>query len=448
MRMRHGWCLLGLAAILGMGLSSCSETDTLLNWDQADRGGLGVPPDTVVSSSLVVANAEYLEPLTTGSSTYLLVGHLERDGLVEDATHVGADAYIKWDTSTLPDGEVVSAYLNFILHDLDEAGADVPEVFDLQLFRVTEAWEEDSLGLYLAPPALEEVGYVFGGEVDVTSINDTTDLAIDQLFQSPADARLDSLVTDWIDDPSSNHGLAIRMPVEPDQQGFLRFLSREGFPVGEAFTDTTGIWPQLFVEVEGGEGDVESDSLAAVAAGYIIYGGTSDGKALTGSRHDDGLLLSSAYVQPLIFKVNLDSLLASDPERFPPGLAVHQATLTLTTVTGHEWSLPEEDEFTVSVFQTDYEWSEENPPPPGELTGPQVSVKTVSGTDTEVVFDIRDMVQLQTEGESLSVVIFPQTGSGLFRTILFEDRLSQTGPPEFQMIFTRPSDGRIDLESN
>lgn len=448
MRTRHGWCLWGLAAILGSGLVSCSETDTLLNWNQADRGGLGASPDTLVSSGLVVANAEYLEPLTTGSSPYLLVGHLEREGLVENATQVGADAYIKWDTSALPDGEIIGAYLNFILHDLDEAGAAIPEIFNLQLFAVTEAWEEDSLGLYLTPPALEEVGFEIGGDVDVTSVNDTTDIPISQLFLSPTYAGLDTLVASWMSDPASNHGVAIRMPVEPEQQGFLRFISREGVPVGEAFTDTTGTWPQLFVEVEVGEGDVETHSLEAAADGYMIYGGTAEGRALAGPRLDEGLLLSSAYVQPLIFKVNLDSLLASDPERFPPGMAVHQATLTLTAVTGHEWSLPEEDELTISVFQTDYEWSEENPPPPGELTGPQVSVKTVSGQDSEVVFDIRGTVQLQTEGEALSIVLFPQTGSHLFRTILFEDRLSQSGAPKFQMIFTRPSDGRIDLESN
>lgn len=455
-----GLCLLTL---LAMSLSSCSDDDSLLNWNESNRGGLGEPADTLNTAAVVTANATFWEPQATGRTGYYLVGRLDRAGLVEGATAVFSDAYLKWDLASLPDGEVVSAKLEFVVHDLDEAGTTPPESFNLRLFEVTEAWEEDSLGLYHSLPATGATSLGNSGTFDLSALTDTSDVSLPEMFVSPGNSTLSDLVNQWLEDPATNHGVVIRASDEADEQGFLRFVAREGAPLGEAYEEIEIDWPKLTVEIEIEPGDVQTQSLTASEDGYQMYG--SDGRGgfqmVGGSGHAGGpglaggllgmdpetqLLLSSGYVQPLIFKIDLDSLMAAEPDRFPDGLAVHQATLTLTQVMGDEWSMAEGEELSLQVFETPTEWTEDDPPEPGEIEGPLVSSTTIEAEDETITLDIRDTVQQLVEGEELSIVVLTEAGTSVFRTILFQGRTASTGVPEVRLIFTRPSDGRIPVE--
>jgi hypothetical protein len=437
-------CALGALSpfiLLTLGLVSCSDDDSLLRWDESNRAGLGVPADTVVSTSLVTANAVFWEPQATGSTGHFLVGRLDRAGLVEGATVVFSDAYLRWNLEDLPSGEVLSVRLQFVLHDVDDAGATLPATFDLRAYEAAGAWTEDSLGLYLTPPA---AGEFFGhsGPFDLGGLSDSSDVAFSELFVSPNHARLDELVQRWLDEPETNHGLVIRASGDSEEQGFLRFVAHEGRPVGSAFENIETRWPQLHVEIDVGEGDVETRILAAAADGYQMYGG--DGRGMPGRIDPETqLLLSSGYVQPLIFKIDLAGLIDGDPQRFPEGLAVHQATLTLTQVSGDEWSLAEDEELSLQVFETPTEWTEAAPPAPGEIEGPRISSATIVGGDPTVVLDIRDTVQQLVEGRDLSIVVLTEAGASIFRTILFQGRTAPEGAPEVRIVFTRPSEGRV-----
>ncbi len=452
MSMRHALGGLCLIFLLALTLSSCSDDESLLNWSESNRDGLSDPADTLVSAEAITAGATYWEQQATGRTSYFLVGRVDRAGLVEDATTVFADAYLKWDLTDLPEGTIVSAKLEFVLHDLDDAGTTPPESFNLRLFEVTQAWEEDSLGLYEAPLTREATSFGNSGAFDVSNLSDTLDVSLPQLFVSPGDSTLMDLVNQWLDDPSTNHGVAVRAADETDEQGFLRFVAREGTPIGAAYEDIDVDWPKLTLEVQVAEGDVEIRSLTAVEDGFQFYGGDGRGgfrafgrerTAFAGMDSETQLLLSSGYVQPMIFKIELDSLMAEDPQRFPKGLAIHQATLELTQILGDEWSMTPEDTLWLEAFTASTEWSEDDPPEPGEVNGPFISSTRITHDDETVSLDVRSAVQRIVEGEDLSIVVLIDAGPSVFRTILFQGRNAGTGAPALRTYFTRPSDGRI-----
>jgi hypothetical protein len=426
-----GIAAMGACALAILGQLSCSETKEPLNWTAATRPGLGDDPETLDCDTLVVANAAYNPTVLTGSALYLLAGHvLHEDPFAGELT---SRAYLKWDVSELPAGEIAEARIDLILRDVSNADPADPDSFVFQIHDVLETWTEDSLGAEPFPPvgAPIEGGR---GVVDVTGVTDTSDVAVANVFHG---AGLRDLVAAWRVDEEANKGLAIEPAPGEVQEGFLRFISGEGQPRGTGVKLNT---PVLLVTIATATGDT-TISLEAVADGYTVTAhlpGSSEPVVAP----DSLLVLSGGYVQGLLFDFDLPALLESDPVRFPEGMAVHQATLTLTTVADTDWSLEPDDELTILVYQTSTEWTEDDVPTAIALDDALPSIE-VSGEDDVVVLDVRDAVQAMVEGADVSLALTLSSATSRFRSLLCKSRKAQVGRPELRIVYSGPTASRL-----
>jgi hypothetical protein len=430
---RRGIAVASVGAVAALGLLSCSETKEPLSWSPATRPGLGDAPETFTCDTLIVANAAYDPSVLTGGGGYLIAGRVVR--AQPFAGELTSRAYLKWDLSGLPAGEVTSARIDLILRDVSNADPADPDSFVFQIHEVLETWIEDSLGVKPFPaigPSLD------GGRgvIRVSAVNDSVDVLAADAFRG---AGLRQLVTTWRDDEEANRGLAIEpAPGEP-QEGFLRFISSEGQPrgiSGEVNLNT----PLLTVKIAAADGDT-TISLEAAADGYVVSAHLpgSDEPIVT---PDSLLVLSAGHVQGLLFGFDLPALLASDPARFPAGMAVHQATLRLTPVPDTDWSLATDEDLTVLVYQTETQWTEAQVPTAVTLNVALPSA-SVSGEDEELVLDVRNAVQAMVEGDDVSLALTCASATSQFRSLLCKSRQAVRGRPELRIVFSAPAAGRL-----
>jgi len=421
----------GTCALAVLGLMSCSETKEPLDWSAATRPGLGDTPEVFASDTLVLANAGYPPTVLTGAGLHLFAGHVVRADPFAGA--LTARAYLKWDVSGLPAGEVTGARIDLILRDVSNPDPAEPDSFVFQVYEVLEAWTEDSLGVEPFPAiggALAD-GH---GVLRVSAVSDTSDVALTDVFRG---AGLRAMVTTWRDNAEANYGLVIQPAPEETQQGFLRFISSEGVPTGTAVNLST---PVLLVTVATASGDTTL-SLEAAADGFVVAAHQpASNEAIVVP--DSLLLLSMGRVQGLLFDFDLPALLASDPLQFPAGLAVHQATLHLTPVPDTDWSLAADQEMTILPYQTPTSWTEADVPTAVTLDVALPS-STISGEDEEVVLDVRDAVQAMIEGADVSLALVCSSATSQFRSLLCKSRRAALGRPELRIVFTRPSGGRL-----
>jgi hypothetical protein len=407
--------LLGVISLL-----SCSEIHEPLDWKDAARAGLGEVPDTVVSDTLVVESDDFSTYVSTGSSSYFLAGKLTRS-----EARMEAHAYLKWDLTDLPDGSITSASVQLVLRGVDEGDSSVTGPYELWMYELAEEWTEGTLD------TLPERGTFVAGSGTITTggASDTSDVLLTDLFDDP---DLADLVDRWRDDDSTNYGVVL-IPTDDSEEGFLRFISSEGTPQGYVTSDLST--PALVVTVNTAGVDTITTH-EAVDDAYIV-----DVPAGDPAPADSLLLVSSGYVRRSILRLDLASLRASDPERFPVGIAVHSAALRLELVRDHEWSLGAGEQLTLRVYQTDEPWAEGVPP---EVTSASlVSAATVAGEDSTAVFSIRGPIQEMFEGSSLSLVLQCETEVGRFRSLLFKGCSAVEGKPQVEMMFSRPGDGRL-----
>lgn len=434
-RKRAALLTAGFYLMVAVWVCSCSETQQPLEWDQSSRGGLGEAPDTVLTDTVVVANAGYSVAVVTGFSSYFMVGRIVRSGPAGD--QITAQAYLRWDVSELPEGQVQSAKLDLVLRNVEEADSPEPGLFQLRMYEVADTtWEEEDLGP-LPPIAYNTDRVWYSSPIDVSGVSDTSDVALNDVFD------MTDLVEEWHSDHSSNHGVVI-VPLATESKGFLRFISREGVP--EGYPTELGT-PALAVEIRTADGD-STTTLEPESDGYVMFGQTAvlaRAGGFVAGETDTAMLLSSGYVQRLVMRLDLAVLAASDPQRFPPGIAVHQATLHLTPILNEDWSLDPEQDVTIRVYETDTEWSEDAMPEQIEASGEVVSTVIVTGSDTTVVLDIREAVQMALGAEDAQLNLMIRCGSeaDLFRSLLSKTRRAVVGRPRMRMVFTRPGPGRF-----
>ena len=418
----------GAGAGVVLGLLSCSETEEPLTWPASTRPGLGEVPDTFIADTLVVADTTYNPTVLTGGGIYLLVGRELRLDPFEG--EFDSRSYLRWDVSELPEGEITSARIDLILRDASSSVGAAPESLFLEASEVTEAWDEDSLGVSPFPAVGAPIDT---GIVRVEGISDTSDVLVTDVFSG---AALRDLVASWRSDEDVNLGLVIGPASAETQSGFFRLISSEGSPRGSAVNLST---PLLLVTIAATEGDT-TISLEAEADGFVVSAhlpGSSD-PVIT---PDSLLVLSSGYVQGLLFAFDLPALMASDPERFPVGMHVHQATLHLTTVRGTDWSLSADDSMTIWTYQTSTEWTEAEVPASIMLDEALSSGEFFE--DDQIVLDVRGAVEQMVEGSDVSLVLNCSAATSQFRSALCKSRHAVLGRPELRIVFTGPTAGRL-----
>jgi hypothetical protein len=425
---------LAVTAILWM--SSCSETQNPLEWDEAARGGLGVEPVTVAAETLVVANASYHAPIRTGASSYFMVGEIEQ--FSQETGAITAMAYLKWDLSELPEGQIGSAELEFILRGYEQTPAPEPDPFVLQIFAVADAWEEDSLGIAAIPSYDLLVGE--SGVLDIANLPgfplfpDSTDASLTgDDFSLP---ELTGLVEQWRSDEALNHGLLIRPSRDAQSgEGFLRFISREGTPRDVSAEIST---PALVVAFTDPDTTI---TLEAVADGYVVVSGDELRAAAPShavAENGADLLLGSGYVQRVLMGFDF-----TDPAVFPPGVAIHKATLHLNMSPGADWIGDAEKSLTVYAYATQSEWTEDEVPDEIALMGDWYSWAVAAGDETTLDLDIREPVQLMIEGAALSIVLRAGSEADLFRSLTIPGRGASDGRPRVSVVYTAPGSGRL-----
>ncbi|MCK4303833.1 MAG: DNRLRE domain-containing protein [Candidatus Eisenbacteria sp.] len=425
---------IGLWLLMAAWVSSCSETQRPLEWEEAVRGGLDASPITVDADTLVVASASYHEPVWTGISSYFLVGHLEQSNLALGA--ITAQAYLKWDVSDLPEGEILSAHLEFVLRDYERTPSEGPDLFNLELFAVTDSWCEDSLGI--AAPASYGTQVGRSGSIDVTNMPGFPDFpeSTDAVLSANDFilAELPALVDQWRGDESANNGLVI-VPARTDPgEGFLRFVSSEGDPRDQTTEIST---PALVVEIAAADGDTII-TLEATEDGYAVFAEDEDLGASLCLGDDEDLILSAGYARRIILALDL-----SDPQVFPPGIAVHQAVLQLTVEPDADWILDPDKELTVRVHESDAVWSEGDLPETIEIDVESISSAVLTGDSTTVELDILDPVQKMLEGSDVSLVLRCALEPDFFRTLLVKGRCAADGRPRVRIVYTCPGTGRL-----
>jgi len=430
--MRVVWrrCL-GLAAAAGIvfGMASCSEELNPLDWDDANRGGLGDSPDTLVADTLCVAETVYPEVRATGTSSYFSIGSVTRE---EEA--ITAQTYLRWDLTDLPEGDITEAAIDVHLRDIEAADSTSLDPYRFEMRAVTASWEEGDLGLG-EEPAPADTLLMRGRALTLAGYSGDTDSLLTSVFGGDT---LLAHVQAWQADSSSNLGVVLLPGSSPDS--LLRFISSEGTPEGYTTEIST---PALVLEMTTTSGDT-SITLEPIADGWIISAQGEDGVITVA---DSLLLMSSGFVQRILLRLDVDDLLASDPARFPEGIMVHAATLSLRLDPDQVWSLAPENERTIQAMTTTSEWSEGEIPEEIEADTDWISYATIAGDDTAAVLDIRHVVQQLVEGEDLSLLIRSTSEVDVFRTIVFRGRQALVGRPQIRMVFSRPSPGRLEGES-
>lgn len=429
-----------LIAILSF---SCSDSKEPLWWEESSRGGLGAALDTLETSDVFIADSSYHHLATTGPSSYLMVGQVDRG---EPTGDVMARTYLRWDVSELSEvlvaGTVVRAYLTLIYRGLDQGDTTGSTNFKLEM-RALESgdslWTEDNLGIDVIPTIGAMIGVA--QEFDLEAAPDTSDMVFLEKFMH---VDLAHLVGDWVRGDIPNHGVVLQMNSNSAPRGFLRFVSSEGVPELSA---ESAAKVALTVEVNpGGGAEPEFTTFEAAEDAYLIMAENDETETRFMSLPFDDettLLLSSGYIKRLVLTPDLTGYIAANPDRFPPGTAIHQAMLVLTVADDDEWFLPDQDELTIQVYEAEPIWNEGESLPDWEPEG--LSSKTFTGEEAEIALDIRTMAQQVVEGENRSLIVRCETETGAFKSMLFYGRSAASElRPRLRLIISHPGDGRMD----
>ena len=423
-----------LIALVGLvALSSCSETQRPVDWQNGARGPLRVIADTVVTDTSVVENANYHQPLRTGDSDFFMVGSITR--AAPRAMTLHARAYLRWDVSDLPEGDVVAAHLEFLLRGLEQVTATDPGAFHVRMYRLLTEWDEGDIGMVAGPDIGPQIG--FSETFDISEVSDSLDVLFTDLWPEAPTA---DLVEEWREASDENYGIALQIVEGPSEEGYMRFISREGLPRG---VETDIGTPLLVVKVRVSPDSVATISMEPEADGYDFLEESRLPAPFFPSTEDTVHLLSSGYAHRLVMRLDLEALREAEPERFPLGLGVHSATLRLTTILGADWSLAADQEMDVGVYETTDAWSEGEPIDSLIITGDFISETTIAATDSVIDFSIRIPAQRLFEGSDLSLVFLSAREADLFRSVLVKSRHAAQGAPELTLYFTPPGDSRI-----
>ncbi len=408
-------------ALLGALVVSCSETHSPLDWRDAVRKGLG-SADSLAADTLVAReNFKHIE-LATGASGYFLVGAIDRS-----AGSLVSKAYMHWDLTDLPEGEIVSAHIEMHLNGVDEPVVGGTGIYELGIYEVTEAWNEDSLNA-IGPPAVRDVS-LGHAQVDTTGLAAASNVLALTLFESEdPDEGLLAKVRDWAADDSTNYGLMLR-PLEDSERGFLRFYSAEGRPSSSTSVLST---PLLVLEIQGD--DTTTVSLEAVDDAYAMQ---AEGEPVT--LPASAMLVSSGYVNHAMMQLQLPPPLTPVTGDEAPPLAIIRGVLTLSLVTDNEWSLSNDATMSLSLYDADVDWSLADPWPDTVLRELLDKV-TVAAGDTTVVFHIAPHVQRLLEGSGRTLVLQGDNSTDKLRSIVVDGRESGAHRPRIELVYAQLAD--------
>jgi hypothetical protein len=408
-------------ALLGALVVSCSETHAPLDWRDPVRQGLG-SADSLTADTLVAReNFKHIE-LPTGASGYFLVGAIERS-----AGSLVSKAYMRWNLADLPEGEIVSAHIEMHLNGVDEPAAGGTGVYDLGIYEVIDAWDEDSLNA-IGPPAVRDVS-LGHAQVDTIGIAAANSVLALTLFESEdPDEGLLAKVLDWAADDSTNYGLVLR-PLADSERGFLRFFSAEGRPSNSTTALST---PLLVLEIQGD--DTTTVSLEAIDDAYAME---PEGEPVT--LPAGTLLVSSGFVHHAMLQMELPPPLTPVTGDEAPQLAVIRGALTLSLVTDNEWSLAGDATMSVSLYDAEVDWSHADPWP-DTILRERLDRVTVSAGDTTVVFHIATHVQRLLEGSGHTLVLQSDNSTDKLRSIVVDGRETGAHRPRLEVVYAQLAD--------
>jgi len=416
-----------LAPLLVCALAAaCSETHQPLDWREAVRGGTeGL--DTLATAALVVETGSAGARATTGLSTYLLAGRLDRLG-----SPIEVRAFLQWDVSGLPEGTVEDAHLEMHLRDVQPSGLPQATEYPLELRRVTSAWSEDSLALG-TPPEVEGAALATA-EVDTANVGVTDGVALKRLFDEPDDERFVDLVRAWESGSTPNHGVAV-VPAPGAPPGIPRFWSAEGLPSSVTAPFNS---PLLVVSLTDGSADT-TVSIEPTEDAFVA--GLADGGGL--ALPDSLLLVSAGYVQRTALRFDPAPLLAQAQVDSLSGLLVVKGVLHLALVAGMDGSLPEGETLPLLAYAADsLDWGALDSIPAASLVE-RVALVTLTGGEASVEIPIASFLQRMVEGGPRNLVLLANTEILEAGSALFKGSAAQAGAPRVEVIFARTS-GRLD----
>ena len=413
-RSRTGRLLFAALPLVCVAGLSCSETQQPLEWRDAVRGGLG-ETRRVTSDQALVSSAHDSVVVATGSASRWLVGKVERSG----TTH-SARAFLRWDVTGLPEGEITSAHVDLLVAGLDASDPQDSGPFQLRLYEVRGEWSEDSLNLGPLPEV--NIGAPLADATIDTAGLGAADgvLTRANLFEDP---DLIALIDDWRADSSSNRGIMLRAS-SASPAGVLRFFSREGTDPAAGSALAT---PLLVVEVQGT--DTTTVSLEAVADAYAM-GATGPASALPESL----LVVSSGFVQRAALRLNPAVLLCAPEGGNLPTEAVIRGVLRLSLMPGEDWSLPVGRTIQLRVYEAEVDWASPTPLASATL-GAYIGGLTVAGADSTVEVPIAPHLRRLVEGEERSLVLECRPEIGGFASILLKNQTARRGRPELEVVF-------------
>jgi hypothetical protein len=411
-------CALALLVALG---AACSETQSPLDWRDAVRKGLG-SADSLTADTLVVREGFKHIEVPTGASGYFLVGAIDRS-----AGSLVSKAYMRWDLTDLPEGEIVSAHIEMHLNGVDDPVAGGTAVYDLGIYEVIDAWDEDSLNA-IGPPAVRDVS-LGHAQVDTVGLAAASSVLAFTLFKSEdPDEGLLAKAIEWAADDSTNYGLMLR-PLADSERGFLRFFSAEGRPASSTTVLST---PLLVLEIQGD--DTTTVSLEAIDDAYAME---PEGAPVT--LPEGGLLVSSGYVHHSMLKLELPPPLAPATGDEAPKLAIIRGELTLSLVPDNEWSLTGDATMSVSLYDAEVDWSLADPWPETILRE-RLDRVTVAAGDTTVVFDMAPHLQWLLEGSGHTLVLQGDNSTDKLRSIVVQGRESGAHAPRLEIVYAQLAD--------
>jgi hypothetical protein len=401
--------LLLLAPILGAFGFSCSETQQPLELRDAVRGGLE-QPSHVASVAAVDTSAFDSVAVSTGDASRWLVGTIERQG-----TTYSARTFLSWDLETVPEGTIQSASLSLMIASVELADAAESGPFEIRLYRVTGTWSEDSL-VYQPLPSVDVSAPIADALIDTSGLAASSGLLLRaRLFEDDPD--LIALISDWLADSTSNHGIMLRAS-SASPSGLLRCFSRTGI---HPSTEDALLTPLLEVTV-----DTTTVTLEAAADAYTM------GPLSTPAAVPDSLLwLSSGCVRRTALHIDPLPFFAVPALSGSTQLVPLRGVLRLHLVPGNDWSLAGGGTLTIWAYDAEVDWTAADPIRGATLIE-NLGEVTVAGEDSTVDIPIAKHLRHRMEGVERSVVLISAPEVGQARSVLFKGPTARVGPPEVE----------------
>jgi len=158
-----------------------------------------------------------------GSHKHLIVG--------KHSSFPKKRALLKADVSTVPPGSVVSQATLWLYFDYAHAASFIPEsCIDrvIGAHPVLVAWDEAAATKNNATEATQWAEPLCGtNDVDAAQVPHTTDEWLCTEIKSWKSFDVTGLAQQWVDDPSSNHGVLLRAENEDDAGRDMRIYSRD-----------------------------------------------------------------------------------------------------------------------------------------------------------------------------------------------------------------------------